>query len=185
MPTTRVYPCLSRFSPWRMRNRTDKDEARALLEQFAGTDFELPMDTTWLTGMIAYADAAIECGDPLFAAPILERLAPFADQWLYTDVATSGPVSRSLGGLATDPRSLRRGGCLISHTRPRPANEQARSSSLLRPTSCGERCLLNAVLQADVEKARDLLTKAQTAAVAHGYGNVERRAAEALQLLDA
>ena len=77
------------------------DEARALLEQFAGTDFDLPLDTAWLTGMIAYADAAIECGDPLFAGPIFERLAPFADQWLYTDVATSGPVSRSLGGLAT------------------------------------------------------------------------------------
>ena len=26
--------------------------------------FELPLDPTWLTGMIAYADAAIECGDP-------------------------------------------------------------------------------------------------------------------------
>ena len=33
----------------------------------------------------------------------------------------------------------------------------------------------------DTEKARDLLTKAHTAAVAHGYGGVERRAAAALQ----
>jgi len=37
----------------------------------------------------------------------------------------------------------------------------------------------------DAERARELLTKAHTAAVAHGYGTVERRAAAALQLLDA
>jgi hypothetical protein len=36
----------------------------------------------------------------------------------------------------------------------------------------------------DAEHAHDLLTKAHTAAVAHGYGNVERRAADALKLLD-
>jgi class 3 adenylate cyclase len=35
----------------------------------------------------------------------------------------------------------------------------------------------------DIEKARELLTKAHSAAVAHGYGNVERRAMSALQLL--
>jgi hypothetical protein len=36
----------------------------------------------------------------------------------------------------------------------------------------------------DIEKARDLLTKAQTAAAAHGYANVEQRAAAALQHVD-
>ena len=35
----------------------------------------------------------------------------------------------------------------------------------------------------DAERARDLLTKAHAAAVAHGYASVERRAAEALQHL--
>ena len=36
----------------------------------------------------------------------------------------------------------------------------------------------------DTEKARDLHTKAHTAAAANGYANVERRAAVALQHLD-
>ena len=35
----------------------------------------------------------------------------------------------------------------------------------------------------DAERARDLLTKAHAAAVAHGYASIERRAAEALQHL--
>ena len=36
----------------------------------------------------------------------------------------------------------------------------------------------------DADRARDLLTKALAAAAAHGYTNVERRAAEAVQHLD-
>jgi hypothetical protein len=36
----------------------------------------------------------------------------------------------------------------------------------------------------DNERARDLLTKAHTAAVAHGYSKIERDAAEALQNFD-
>ena len=59
--------------------------------------------------MIAYADAAVELRDPEFAGPMLERLSPFAEQWLYTDVATSGPISRTLGDLATVLASIRRG----------------------------------------------------------------------------
>jgi hypothetical protein len=36
----------------------------------------------------------------------------------------------------------------------------------------------------DTERAQDLLAKAHAVAVTHGYGNVERRAADALKLLD-
>jgi hypothetical protein len=46
------------------------------------------------------------------------------------------------------------------------------------------RMLAERQVSGDTEKARDLLTKAHTVAVANGYGNVERRAAAALQLLD-
>ena len=93
-------------------------------------NFELPLDATWLTGMIAYADAATECGDARFAEPLLEQLAPFSDQWLYTDVATSGPVSRSLGDLSTVSVGTTRP-TPISPTRPRPVHEPGQSS--LRP----------------------------------------------------
>jgi hypothetical protein len=39
--------------------------------------------------------------------------------------------------------------------------------------------------ECDTEKALDLLTRAQAIATAQGYVNVERRAAAALQLLNA
>ena len=37
----------------------------------------------------------------------------------------------------------------------------------------------------DVDKARELLTTAHTVSEANGYGTVERRSADALQMLDA
>ncbi len=160
-----------------------EDEARSLLQQFARAGFDLPMDITWLTGMIAYADAAVECEDLGSAAPMLERLTPFADQWLYTDVATAGPVSRTLGGLAailgrhdeadayfaTSSASCERAG----------AKFFAAQTHLL-----WGKMLAGRGAPGDAERARDLLAKARTAATANGYGSVERRAAASLQRLD-
>ena len=78
------------------------DEARQLLEEFAAAGFDLPMNATWITGMITYSDAAIECRDPRFALPLFDRLAPLADQWSTTAGPTvEGPVIHTLGGLAT------------------------------------------------------------------------------------
>ena len=56
------------------------EEARRLLEEFAATDFDLPMDPGWITGMYCYAEAAIHCGDPKYAGPLFDRLAPWAEQ---------------------------------------------------------------------------------------------------------
>jgi len=72
-----------------------------MLRRFADDGFDLPMDVTWLTGMVAYAIAVIECGAVEFAEPLIERLEPFERQWHYSDLASAGPVSRTLGGLAT------------------------------------------------------------------------------------
>ena len=78
------------------------DEARQLLEEFAAADFDLPLDAVWLTGMVYYAEAAIECRDPKYAGPLFDRLAPWADQLVYDLGPTvQGPVSHYLGGLAT------------------------------------------------------------------------------------
>ena len=160
------------------------DEARVLLERFADADFDLPLDTAWLTGMIAYADAAIECGDPLFAGPILERLAPFADQWLYTDVATSGPVARSLGGLATILGRYNEADAYFAYSAASSERAGAKFFATQTDLSWG-RMLAERRSPGDIEKTRDLLTRAHSAAADHGYGNIERRAATALQLLDA
>ncbi len=159
------------------------DETRRLLEGFAAMNFELPLDTTWLTGMIAYGDAAIECRDPRFAGPVFEQLAPFADQWLYTDVATSGPISRSLGDLCAILGRYEEAEGYFTHAAESSARAGATFFAARTDLSWG-RMLAERGAADDMEKARDLLGRAQTVAASNGYGNVERRATAALQLLD-
>ena len=76
------------------------DEAAPLLEAFAASGFDLPLDQVWLTGMVDYAEAAIECRDPEYAAPLFDRLEPWAGQLPATGASALGPVSHYLGGLA-------------------------------------------------------------------------------------
>jgi tetratricopeptide (TPR) repeat protein len=159
------------------------EETRRLLEGFADMNFDLPLDTTWLTGMIAYADAAIECRDPRFAGPLLDRLAPFADQWLYTDVATSGPVSRSLGDLATILGRYDEADAYFAYSAESSLRAGAKFFAARTDLSWG-RMLSERRVPSETEKARELLTRAHAVAVANGYGNVERRASSALGLLD-
>jgi hypothetical protein len=133
--------------------------------------------------MVAYADAAIECGDPLFAGPVFEQLAPFADQWLYTDVATSGPVSRSLGGLATVLGRYNEADAYFAHSAA--SSDRARAKFFAARTDLlWGRVFAERGAPGDMERARVLLTRAYTASAANGYRNVERRAVAALQLLD-
>jgi class 3 adenylate cyclase len=75
------------------------DEARYLLEEFAAEDFDLPLDQIWLTGMVDFAEAAIECREPKYAGPLFDRLAPWAGQLPATGASALGPVSHYLGGL--------------------------------------------------------------------------------------
>ena len=158
------------------------DQSRQLLEDFARAGFELPLDPTWLTGMIAYADAAIEYGDPQFADPMFARLAPFSEQWLYTDVATSGPISRSLGGLATVLRRYEEADAYFAHSAVNSERVGAKYFCARTDLMWGKMLLERRSLD-DVERARTLITRALAVSEKHGYGNVQKRALAALDVL--
>ena len=167
-----------------MSKQADIDDARRLLEQFAAADFDLPLDASWLTAMAYYAEAAIACRDPKCAGTLFDRLAPWADQVPYCAASQLiVPVSHYLGGLATVLGRYDEADAYFAHAaafNDRPdAKFFAARTNLSWGTMLAER---NA--PGDNERARDLLTKAHTAAAAHGYANIERRAAEALQHLD-
>lgn len=78
----------------------------AAREQFAllvaGGFAALPFDVNWPSGMGELASAAIELDDPELAAPVYERLLPYADVALTAGRAISsfGSTERLLGGLA-------------------------------------------------------------------------------------
>jgi len=160
------------------------DHARRLLAQFAATAFELPLDLSWLSGMVDYAEAAIQCRDTKSAGPLLERLAPWSDQLSTAGSATAeGPVSHYLGGLAS---VLGRYDEADAYFRRATAfNERVDAKFFGARTSLSwGKMLAERNAPGDNEKARDLLTEAQTTAAAHGYAKVERRAAQALQGLN-
>jgi tetratricopeptide (TPR) repeat protein len=161
------------------------DEARHLLEEFAADDFDLPVDQEWLTGMVSYSGAAIQCHDPRYAGPLFDQLSPWADTWSTTTGPTAeGPVSYFLGGLATVLGRYDEADAYFANSAASSARAHAKFFAAQTDLLWGK-MLAERGAPGDLEKARDLLTKAQTVAADNGYGNVERRAAEQLQLLDA
>ena len=138
----------------------------------------------WITGMVSYADAAIECRDSKYAEPLFDRLAPWADQWSTTGaVAALGPVSHYLGGLATVLGRYDEADAYFAQSAAM-CDRIGTKFFAARTDLLWGRMLAERRAPGDTEKARELLTKAHSVAAANGYGNVERRAAAALQLLD-
>ncbi len=154
------------------------DDACQLLAEFAATEFDLPIDAAWLTGMVLYAVAAIECRDP-HAGALFERLAPWADQWAMTGPTVEGPVSHYLGGLASVLGRYEEADTFFTQAAASCARVGAKFFAARTDLWWG-RMLADRDDQGDAEKARDLLTEARRTAAAHGYANVERRAAQAL-----
>jgi hypothetical protein len=161
----------------------DTHAARHLLEEFAATDFELPLDLNWPTGMACYAEAAIECRDPRYAEPLFERLSPWSGRLVYDAATATGPVDQFLGGLATVIGRYDEANAYFAQCSAFCGRAGAKFYASRTDLSWG-RMLAERQAPGDIEKARDLLTKTHTGAAAYGYGTVERRAATALRGLD-
>ena len=157
-------------------------EAKTLLREFGRTGFELPLDATWLTGMIAYADAAIDCRDAESCGPMLEQLAPFSEQWHYSDISTAGPISRTLGGLASVLGRYDEAESFFAHAAASSQRADAKFFTARTELYWGLMLMARRGV-GDSELARHLLSSALATAVQCGYGNVERRANAALSSL--
>lgn len=160
----------------------NNDEAIRLLDKFAAADFDLPLDQVWLTGMVDYADAAIEAESRAHAAPLFERLLPWAGQLPATGASALPPVSAYLGGLAT-----------VLGNFEQAETHFARAATLSRRMDAQFFCARNDLLwgrmfgarddEGDRERASALLEKAEAAAARRGYGSVARNAAKSLEQL--
>jgi tetratricopeptide (TPR) repeat protein len=157
------------------------DDARKVLIKFSNGGFELPSDSVWLLSVATYADVAIECGDRQSAGPLLNLLAPWADQ-LSTNGggSTNGPVSHFLGGLATVLGRYDEADSYFARAAAFNGRAQAKFFAAQTDLLWG-RMLVERGANSDTERARELLTRSQTAARAQGYGGVERRSAAALR----
>jgi hypothetical protein len=159
------------------------DDARQVLDRLAATDFHLSPDPVWITGMVAYAEAAIECGDRRYAAPLFDQLSPWADQLATLGgVSAEGPVTHVLGGLAAILGRLDEAEAYFARSAQWSSRTGAKFFAARTELSWGT-MLAGRRAPGDIERASELLTRAHTAATAEGYATVERRAAAALQLL--
>ena len=160
------------------------DDARHLLEELGAADFDFPLDFAWLTGMTRCAHTVIECRHEKYAGLLFDRLAPWADQWTTSvGLSSQGPVSHYLGGLATVLGHYDTANAFFGQSAA--LNDQMGARYFAAQTDIlWARMLTKRNAPGDIEKARTLLTKAHATGMANGYGNVERRAAEALRLLD-
>ena len=134
--------------------------------------------------MFCYAEAAIHCGDPKYAGPLFDRLAPWAGQSVASgSVTASGLVSHSLGGLASVLGRYDEADSYFKQSSATGTRMQAKFFVAITDLLWGS-MLAERQAEGDTGKARDLLTTAHIAARAHGYRNVERRAAAAIQDLN-
>ncbi len=159
------------------------DEARSLLGAFAASGFDLPLDQVWLTGMVDYAEAAIECGDRVYAGPLFDRLKPWGGQVPATGASALAPVSHYLGGLAAVLGRYDDAEAYFADA-ARFSDRVGAKFFLARTRLLWGRMLAERLFPGDAEKAGDLLAQAGDAAVEHGYGDVERRVTEARRRLD-
>jgi tetratricopeptide (TPR) repeat protein len=159
------------------------DEARRLLERELESFDVVPTTGAWLTEATMLAEVAVECRASEAAILLFEALSPWASQFSSSGLTAEGPVSHYLGGLSGvmgryDEAERFFADATESCARAGAAYFAARTD-LWRGQMLTERGRLE-----DLEKARDLLMRARSVAVANGYGGVERRTAAALQTFD-
>ena len=158
------------------------EDARHLLEEFAAGAFDLPVDLNWTLAFACYAIAAVAVDDPDFAGPLLEQLAPYADQLATSAITNASPVSCLLGGLATVVGRYEQADAYFSQAAA--TNDRLKAKSFTARTNLWWG-MMHAKRKAhgDTDRARHLLTHAHTVAAANGYAHIERLATEALAQL--
>ena len=159
------------------------EEAHQLLEEFAAADFELSPDpSSQLQSMLGYAAVCAACRDTTIAAPLFDRLEPFADQVPTNSISAYDPVSYHLGDLATVLGRYDQADAYFA--RAAQFNQRAGAKFFKANTDLAwGKMLAERDASGDRERARLLLAAAHAAAVAHGYAGIERAAAKALELL--
>ena len=153
----------------------DTDLAGTMLSQAAVDDFETLYGPSWLGCMCQWAAVAAEVGDTGAATILYRRLHPWKELF-----GTAGPmpihgVSHALGRLAA----------LLGNTETAEDHFELawRTHQRMRaPFYTAETGLYWAqmLIRTDPNRARSLLTHALELARRHGFGDVERRAAQAL-----
>jgi len=132
--------------------------------------------------MVAYADVAVACHHTVISRAMLDRLAPFAEQVATAAIISFNTVSHSLGGLAAVLGNDEQADAYFADAAA--FNERAGAKFFAARTNLSWGTMLaERDTPRDTQRARELLTAAQSLATNHGYAAIERHATTALEHL--
>ena len=150
------------------------EDARRVLAPLVESEFDLPLEFSWLSNTVTCAYVVSTLRDTTSAALLLERLTPFAHLVPYAGIQGTAPVSYYLGRLATVLGRYDEADAYYAEAAA--LTERMGTKFFAAETDLDwARMLLERSAPGDAETARTLLAKAQAAAAAQGYGYVERR----------
>jgi hypothetical protein len=157
------------------------DDARAILEPFVRSGFDLPLDVTWGHTAAYVATAYAVLNEPTWAATLRRRLVPFADHVaLPAGGVTTGAHAQCIGILATLEHDYDE----AESSFRKAAHIHTRISApilLARTHLEWARMLLTRRQPGDTDRARELLGRALATARELGLPSIERQAVSLVQ----
>jgi tetratricopeptide (TPR) repeat protein len=160
----------------------DLDGARRLLEAAIVDIASVPYDVLWIFALANYSEVASELRAEDPALRLLELLAPFDDQVLFIGATAGSSVAyhcASLESVLGRYEDADRHFAMASECHLRGGMQY---STALTDLLWG-RMLVARAASDDRALARERLTRAQSAALGHGYTSIADRAATALASL--
>jgi class 3 adenylate cyclase len=159
----------------------DTERALQLIQAESADAFaSVPYDLLWLTSLSSFAGVVIELHAAVPAQQLFELLKPYHEQIPAGSLGCSPPVACYLGGLASVLGRYDEAENYFIEATDLNTRGGMKFAAAWTQLLWGR---MRAVRSSpgDTERARELLTSAQTAAAAHGYANIKRRATEALE----
>jgi tetratricopeptide (TPR) repeat protein len=169
--------------PWAKSYDDGNREVSQFLDTEVANDFPMLADLTWLTAHALWADAAARTGHRPAAMALYERLLPWHDQFVTSQITATGAVAHYLGLLAYaldrhDEADQWFAQALAFH-------EQLEAPYFVAWTQTAWAALLVDRNQpGDTQRARALLDAALPVATERGYGYVERDARALLERIE-
>jgi hypothetical protein len=155
------------------------DDARARLRELAANLDEVSFGATWTAALMALCEVARVTDEPDTARALAERLGPYADRLCVVSLNVSefGPVSRSLGVLATLEHDYPRAEHHLEDAIRRSREVGARPHSARASVDLA-RMLLARGAPGDEPRARTLMEVAAATAVELGMAGLLRDIAD-------
>jgi hypothetical protein len=154
---------------------TERDEAKAVLDDFVAGLPHLWVDPVWAQMLAGFAGAAALTGHRAAAQAIVPLLAPFTNQWTRSGPADSGPIALATATARTVLGDYEQAEADFAHARTMA--ERAGTPYWTAYTKLEWAVMLIQRHEAgDHDRARSLLNDVLQTAREHGFAGIERRA---------